>query len=80
MPAERTKAGREHRVPLTDRMVEILDLVELIRAGGYVFPGQKRGRPLSSMALEMHAPDEDDDATRTRSGENPRQSDCSYSI
>jgi integrase len=53
VPAERMKSGREHRVPLTARALEILDRVETIRAGDYVFPGQRRGRPLSAMAMEM---------------------------
>ena len=53
IPAERMKAGREHRVPLTARALDILDTVEAIRTSDYVFPGQRRGRPLSVMALEM---------------------------
>lgn len=55
IPAERMKAGREHRVPLAPQAVEILS--ELARLGterdAYVFPGQKEGRPLSVMAMEM---------------------------
>ena len=47
------KAGREHRVPLTERMLEILDAMETIRTGDYVFPGLKRSKPLSAMAMEM---------------------------
>ena len=53
IPAERMKAGLEHRVPLTDRALAILDRAETIRTSEYVFPGQKRGRPLSIMAMEM---------------------------
>lgn len=53
IPAERMKAGREHRVPLTARAVTILKEVKLAANGEYVFPGQRRGRPLSNMALEM---------------------------
>jgi integrase len=53
VPAERTKAGRVHRVPLSARARAILDKVEVVRTGDYVFPGQKRNHPLSSMALEM---------------------------
>lgn len=49
----RMKAGREHRVPLTERALAILDRAETIRSSEYVFPGQKRGRPLSMMAMEM---------------------------
>ncbi|MCJ2125119.1 tyrosine-type recombinase/integrase [Methylobacterium sp. J-077] len=50
VPAERMKGCREHRVPLCDRSVEIL---EHLRAHGdrYVFPGGKRGKALSNMAM-----------------------------
>lgn len=53
VPASRMKSGREHRVPLTDRMLGILSNVGEARSSEFVFPGQKRGRPLSSMAMEM---------------------------
>jgi integrase len=53
LPAERTKAGREHRVPLSDRTVAILHEMKVAASGDYVFPGQRPGRPLSNMALEM---------------------------
>jgi integrase len=52
VPATRMKAGREHRVPLTDRALAILADLKEIRTSEYVFPGLKRGRPLSNMALE----------------------------
>jgi integrase len=47
VPAERTKAGREHRVPLSKRAIEILDGLP---RGHYLFPGRD-GRPLSNMAM-----------------------------
>jgi integrase len=53
IPAERMKAGRPHRVPLSDRAVEILKSMFKIRASDFVFPGMKAERSLSSMALEM---------------------------
>ncbi len=54
VPARRMKAGKEHRVPLTERAVAILREIEpLRREDDYVFPGRKVGRPLSSMAMEM---------------------------
>ena len=53
VPAERMKARREHRVPLSPRCLAILADMELIRRSEYVFPGAKAGRPLSVMALEM---------------------------
>jgi integrase len=50
---ERMKAGREHRVPLSCRATEILSKMSEIRSSALVFPGLKRDRPLSTMALEM---------------------------
>ena len=53
VPAQRMKAGREHRVPLGVRALEILSEMEKVRQGEFVFPGQSKGRPLSVMAMEM---------------------------
>ena len=55
IPAPRMKEGREHRVPLSNRAVEVVREMEKLRAIGndYVFPGTKPHKPLSSMALEM---------------------------
>jgi integrase len=52
VPATRMKAGREHRVPLSARAVEILRQLEQARFSEFVFPGLKRNRPLSVMALD----------------------------
>jgi integrase len=64
IPPERMKAGKEHRVPLCDRALAILAEMRRRREGstnppqngtradvGFVFPGGKRGRPLSNMAM-----------------------------
>lgn len=56
VPAERMKEGREHRVPLSARAIEILELASRIagkRQSQFVFPGSKAGRPLSDMSLAM---------------------------
>lgn len=53
VPASRMKAGREHRVPLPDRAISILKALAITDQGEFVFVGQKRNKPLSSMALEM---------------------------
>jgi integrase len=55
VPAERMKAGREHRVPLSARALAILEEMQARRHGdeGFVFPGGKSGKPLSNMALLM---------------------------
>jgi integrase len=49
IPAERMKARREHRIPLCPRALEILSL--LPREGSFVFPGARKGVPLSNMAM-----------------------------
>jgi integrase len=49
IPGERMKAGREHRVPLGARALEIL--AELPREGNFVFLGRFAGKPLSNMAM-----------------------------
>ena len=53
IPAARTKAAREHRVPLSDRAIAILKEMEAARTGEFVFPGQRLGSPLSRMAFKM---------------------------
>ena len=48
VPAERMKANREHRVPLSGRALEVLpEAAELSDGSGLVFPGARSGRPLS---------------------------------
>jgi integrase len=51
IPAERIKAGREHRIPLSPAAVALLKDLERLRTGPYVFPGRKPNMPLSNMAL-----------------------------
>jgi integrase len=51
IPAERMKAGKEHRVPLSGPALALLQRMTEVRHGDYVFPGGKAGRPLSNMAL-----------------------------
>ena len=53
VPAERMKARREHRVPLTDEALAILQRLHAVRLSAYVFPGQNPRKPLSNMALAM---------------------------
>jgi integrase len=53
VPAERMKAGREHRAPLSAAAKAILEQMLEIRQSDFVFPGAKRGFQLSVTALEM---------------------------
>jgi integrase len=47
------KAGREHRVPLSTRALAILEKLAEAKTSDFVFAGQRPGKPLSGMALEM---------------------------
>ena len=54
VPAPRMKAGREHRVPLSDAVLAILRAVTPLRddaRGDRVFPGVRAGASLSSSAM-----------------------------
>ena len=53
IPPERMKGAQEHRVPLNDASLEVLEQARAIEDGsGLVFPSPQRpGRPLSDMAL-----------------------------
>jgi len=57
VPDERMKAGKPHRVPLSARVLAILEGMQPHRhageADGYVFPGGNIGKPLSNMAFLM---------------------------
>jgi integrase len=53
LPPDRMKAGREHRVPLSERPVAILKQLAEIRTGDFVFPGQSKEKPLSKKAMEL---------------------------
>jgi integrase len=53
VPAERMKAGRSHRVPLSADAVAVLKPMAEVRVGEFVFPGARLDRPLSGMAMAM---------------------------
>ena len=50
-PAEWMKSGKEHRIPLSDEALMVIDRQRKAKQGDYVFPGLKPDRPLSNMAL-----------------------------
>ena len=51
VPAGRMKAAREHRVPLSDRALAILEKLFEARTGDFVFPSPRGRRPLSHVAM-----------------------------
>ncbi|MDX2101516.1 MAG: integrase arm-type DNA-binding domain-containing protein [Alphaproteobacteria bacterium] len=73
VPADRMKAGREHRVPLPRAALAVLARLEPLACGldALIFPGPRRGKPLSNMALTqllrgMAAPESPDQPPRWR--------------
>lgn len=54
VPASRMKAGREHRVPLAPRCIELLTLAKTLSTNSeFVFPGRSVDKPMSNMVLLM---------------------------
>ena len=51
-PDERMKTGEDHRVPLTDEMLAIIEPLKGLKSD-FVFEGQKRHKPLSNMSMLM---------------------------
>lgn len=49
IPGERMKAGREHRVALSQRVIEIVEAA--MTEDDYLFPGGSKGKSLSNMAM-----------------------------
>jgi integrase len=47
VPAERMKSKREHRVTLCKRAVALVKEAAKYHTNDYVFPGSRRGQPLS---------------------------------
>jgi integrase len=52
IPGERMKAGREHRVPLSEQAIALIECVPIGHESEYVFPGERRAM-LSNMAMDM---------------------------
>lgn len=51
IPAERTKPGKPHRVPLSDKAVALLKTMAAQSINDLVFPGVRDKKPLSDMSL-----------------------------
>lgn len=51
VPAARMKAGREHRVPLSEPALKLLAALPREEDNSYLFIGQRKGRSISDMAM-----------------------------
>lgn len=68
IPGERMKAGKEHRVPLTKRMIDILNAQKEIATGQLVFEGGKEGSAISDTAMTKSLRAASEDKTITLHG------------
>ena len=53
IPAARMKAGKVHTVPLSDPLIALLEGLPRIKGSSLLFPGIRKGRPISNMAMLM---------------------------
>jgi integrase len=51
LPADRMKADKEHRVPLSESVLDVLRKMQAAAVSQFVFPGGQRDKPLSNMAF-----------------------------
>lgn len=53
VPAERMKMRKEHRVPIPDALLAILESLTRVKNNPHLFPGMRAGKPLSNMTMLM---------------------------
>jgi integrase len=51
VPGSRMKSGREHRVPLSEAAIAIIEAMAAIRHSDLLFPGTKTGQPIDGMGM-----------------------------
>ena len=51
IPADRMKARREHRIPLSSEALKLLKGIERVEGEELVFPGRKHGEPMSDATM-----------------------------
>lgn len=51
IPAQRMKTEKEHRIPLSDCAIAVLEQLKKHQVSEFIFPGQVKRRPLSNMAF-----------------------------
>ena len=53
IPAARMKACKIHTVPLSDALIALLEGLPRVKGSSLLFPGARKGRPISNMAMLM---------------------------
>jgi integrase len=52
VPANRMKGGREHKVPLSNAAMAVLEAMRAIRMSDFVFPGMRAGQPVGARTIQ----------------------------
>lgn len=53
IPPHRMKAAKEHRVPLSNAAVNLINGLIRLKGNAHLFPGAREGKPLSNMSMLM---------------------------
>jgi integrase len=51
IPAGRMKAGKEHRIPLSDAAIRLLESLPRVAGSEFIFPGTKEGKAISDATM-----------------------------
>jgi integrase len=52
IPAGRMKGGKEHRIPLSDAAMAVLEAMRAVRMSDFVFPGMRDGQPVAPRTIQ----------------------------
>src|SRR5262249_42556950 len=52
VPAERMKGAREHRIPLSDAAMAVLEAMRAVRTSDFVFPGMRDRQPVGPRTIQ----------------------------
>ncbi|MGE8175410.1 tyrosine-type recombinase/integrase [Pseudomonas fluorescens] len=53
IPPQRMKAAKEHRVPLSQAALDLINGLGRLKGNAHLFPGAREGKPLSNMSMLM---------------------------
>lgn len=53
IPKERMKSEKEHRIPLSQASAVLLNELKKNKSSEFIFPGMKKGKPLSNMSMTL---------------------------
>jgi integrase len=52
IPANRMKGGREHKVPLSNAAMAVVEAMRAVRMSDFIFPGMRAGQPVGARTIQ----------------------------